>query len=85
MSRVGHQHGNVLQMAVEVRRHERFADRANEVEAETVRLRKMYVEEKIKAETGKSVENAHIESFNGRLREERLNQHAFVSLDDARM
>ncbi|WP_407641361.1 integrase core domain-containing protein [Burkholderia anthinoferrum] len=31
------------------------------------------------------MENAHIESFNGRLREERLNQHAFVSLDDARM
>ncbi|AFQ46705.1 Transposase [Burkholderia cepacia GG4] len=34
---------------------------------------------------GKSVEDAHIESFNGRLREECLNQHAFVSLDDARM
>jgi putative transposase len=34
---------------------------------------------------GKPVENAHIESFNGRLREERLSQHAFVSLDDARM
>ncbi|WP_411189060.1 integrase core domain-containing protein [Paraburkholderia sp. B3] len=33
---------------------------------------------------GKPVENAHIESFNGRLREECLNQHAFVSIDDAR-
>ncbi|WP_179297021.1 integrase core domain-containing protein [Burkholderia ubonensis] len=33
---------------------------------------------------GKPVENAHIESFNGRLREECLNQHAFTSLDDAR-
>ncbi|MEK6356076.1 MAG: integrase core domain-containing protein [Burkholderia cenocepacia] len=33
---------------------------------------------------GKPVENANIESFNGRLREECLNQHAFVSLDDAR-
>lgn len=33
---------------------------------------------------GKPVENAHIESFNGRLREECLNQHAFVSMDDAR-
>ncbi|PAJ86377.1 hypothetical protein DF159_21230 [Burkholderia ubonensis] len=33
---------------------------------------------------GKPVENAHIESFNGRLRGECLNQHAFVSLDDAR-
>ena len=33
---------------------------------------------------GKPVENAHIESFNGHLREECLNQHAFRSLDDAR-
>ncbi|KVN40318.1 transposase [Burkholderia ubonensis] len=33
---------------------------------------------------GKPVENAYIRSFNGRLREECLNQHAFVSLDDAR-
>lgn len=33
---------------------------------------------------GKPVENAHIESFNGRLREECLNQHAFRSLHDAR-
>ncbi len=32
---------------------------------------------------GKPVENTHIESFNGRLRDECLNQHAFVSLDDA--
>ncbi|WP_150671594.1 integrase core domain-containing protein [Pandoraea anhela] len=29
-------------------------------------------------------ENAHIESFNGRLHEACLNQHAFVGLDDAR-
>jgi putative transposase len=33
---------------------------------------------------GRPVENAHIESFNGRLREECLNQHAFICLDDAR-
>jgi putative transposase len=33
---------------------------------------------------GRPVENAHIESFNGRLREEWLNQHAFISLDNAR-
>ena len=33
---------------------------------------------------GKPVESAHMESFNGRLREQCLNQHAFVSLDDAR-
>jgi putative transposase len=33
---------------------------------------------------GKPVDNAYIESFNGRLREECLNQHAFRSLPDAR-
>ena len=35
-------------------------------------------------EPGKPIQNAHIESFNARLREECLNQHVFVSLDDAR-
>ena len=33
---------------------------------------------------GKPVENAHIESFNGRLRDECLNVHQFLSLADAR-
>ena len=33
---------------------------------------------------GKPVENAYIESFNGRLRDECLNVNQFVSLDDAR-
>lgn len=33
---------------------------------------------------GKLVENAFIESFNGRLRDECLNVHQFTSLDDAR-
>lgn len=33
---------------------------------------------------GKPVENAHIESFNGRLRDECLNSQWFKSLDDAR-
>ena len=33
---------------------------------------------------GKPVQNAHIESFNGRLRDECLNVHQFVSLADAR-
>lgn len=33
---------------------------------------------------GKPVENAFIESFNGRLRDECLNQHYFLSLADAR-
>jgi putative transposase len=33
---------------------------------------------------GKPVENAFIESFNGRLRDECLNVHAFVSIDDVR-
>jgi len=35
-------------------------------------------------EPGKPVQNAHIESFNARLREECLNEHVFVTLDDAR-
>jgi putative transposase len=30
------------------------------------------------------VQNAHIESFNGRLRDEGLNAHQFRSLEDAR-
>jgi putative transposase len=33
---------------------------------------------------GKPVENAYIESFNGRLRDECLNHHYFLSLADAR-
>ena len=33
---------------------------------------------------GKPTDNAYIESFNGRLREECLNQHWFSSLDEAR-
>jgi len=33
----------------------------------------------------KRVENAHIESFNGKLRHECLNQHYFKSLDEARI
>jgi putative transposase len=35
-------------------------------------------------EPGKPIQNAHIESFNARLREECLNEHVFISLDDAR-
>jgi putative transposase len=33
---------------------------------------------------GKPLQNAYIESFNARLREECFNQHVFLSLDDAR-
>jgi putative transposase len=33
---------------------------------------------------GKPVENAYIESFNGRLRDECLNQQVFIPLEDAR-
>lgn len=33
---------------------------------------------------GKPVDNAHIESFNGRFREECLNQHVFRNLHDAK-
>jgi putative transposase len=35
-------------------------------------------------EPGKPIQNAYIESFNRRLREECLNEHVFISLDDAR-
>jgi transposase InsO family protein len=35
-------------------------------------------------EPGKPNQNAYIESFNGRLRDECLNEHWFVSLDHAR-
>jgi putative transposase len=35
-------------------------------------------------EPGKPIQNAFIESFNSRLREECLNEHVFLSLDDAR-
>ena len=34
---------------------------------------------------GKPTQNAYIESFNGKFRDECLNEHAFVSLDDARL
>ncbi len=33
---------------------------------------------------GKSMDNGHIESFNGKLRDEYLNQNVFLSLADAR-
>jgi putative transposase len=33
---------------------------------------------------GKLTENGHIESFNGKLRDECLNENWFLSLDDAR-
>jgi putative transposase len=33
---------------------------------------------------GKPMQNAYIESFNGRLRDECLNEHVFTDLDDAR-
>jgi len=33
---------------------------------------------------GKAVENAHLESFNGRLRDESLNVHQFLSVAAAR-
>jgi putative transposase len=36
-------------------------------------------------EPGKPTQNAHIESFNARLRDECLNEHVFVSLADARL
>jgi hypothetical protein len=35
------------------------------------------------SDPGKPVENGHIESFNGKLRDECLNAHQFLSIDDA--
>ena len=35
-------------------------------------------------EPGKPVQNAYVESFNGKFRDECLNEHWFVSLTDAR-
>ena len=35
-------------------------------------------------EPGSPLENGYIESFNGKLRDECLNQHWFLSLDEAR-
>ena len=35
-------------------------------------------------EPGKPVQNAYVESFNGKLRDECLNEHWFVALDHAR-
>jgi len=34
---------------------------------------------------GKPVENCYVESFNGKFRDERLNDHWFIGLDDARL
>lgn len=34
---------------------------------------------------GKPTDNAHIESFNSRFRQECLNQHWFLSLEDAKV
>ena len=36
-------------------------------------------------EPGKPNQNAYIESFNGRFRDERLNEHGFLNLDHARV
>jgi putative transposase len=33
---------------------------------------------------GKPTDNAHVESFNGRLREECLNSHWFISMEDTK-
>ena len=33
---------------------------------------------------GKPIQNAFVESFNGKLRDECLNEHAFTSIDEAR-
>ena len=50
--------------------------------AERLQLSKSKVYELVAS--GKPTDNAYIESFNGRFRQECLNQHWFLSLEDAR-
>lgn len=55
-----------------------FISRALEIWAEENGVRLHFIE------PGKPVQNCFIESFNGRFRDECLNEHWFVSMDDAR-
>jgi transposase InsO family protein len=71
------------------------AKRLKELETENTRLKKLLAEAMLTwaqarsvrlflIEPGKPNQNAYIESFNGRLRDECLNEHWFVSLAHAR-
>src|SRR5262249_29212403 len=55
-----------------------FISRALEMWAEEHGVRLSFIE------PGKPVQNCYVESFNGRFRDECLNEHWFTSLDDAR-
>ena len=55
-----------------------FIGRAMEIWAEQNGVRLHFIE------PGKPVQNCYVESFNGRFRDECLNEHWFTSLDDAR-
>lgn len=55
-----------------------FISRALEVWAEEYRVKLQFIE------PGKPVQNCLVESFNGRFRDECLNEHWFLSMDDAR-
>ena len=55
-----------------------FISRAMEIWAEEHSVRLHFIE------PGKPVQNCYVESFNGRFRDECLNEHWFTSLDDAR-
>jgi putative transposase len=55
-----------------------FISRALELWAEEHRVKLQFIQ------PGKPVQNCYVESFNGRFRDECLNEHWFVSMDDAR-
>lgn len=61
-------------------RSERFA---RERQAVMTRQRRLMDELKNEVSGGTLTDNAKVESFNGRFRQECLNEHGFLSLDDA--
>jgi len=56
-----------------------FISRALEIWAEEHRVKLHFIE------PGKPVQNCYVESFNGRFRDECLNEHWFTSMEDARV
>jgi putative transposase len=56
-----------------------FCSRAVDAWAHAERVRLHFIR------PGKPVENAYVESFNGRCRDECLNEHLFVSVEEARI
>lgn len=77
----------VMQHVAFVRGHPKFIKTDNGSEFISKALDKWAYENKVTIDfsrPGKPTDNAFIESFNGRLRQECLNAHWFLSLDDAK-